>query len=199
MKRTARFGFLALISIPIVACSGTVGDDNGGGSFSITVPGEPTQMISELTEEEELAVCEEFRETTIAPADDDFCNSVGAMAGVMMTANENIEGDFKELCEAAVENCEGKSEEEIQEMTALPECTDPTYFGGFEGCEVTVADFQSCVNEVMAQAESFNNSMKDLSCDSDPSSIPNIMEIAQPACMAEINQLCPGAFPGGGS
>ena len=189
--------FLAL-GTSLAACSGTVDGGNGGNTNTITVPGEPTQLLSELTEDEALGLCEEFRETTIAPADDDFCNSVGAMAGVMMAANEDIEGDFKEFCEAAVENCKGKSEEELQEMTALPECTDPTYFSGFEGCEVTVADFQSCVNEVLAQAESFNDSIQGLSCDSDPSSIPNLMETPQPACMAEINQQCPGAFPGGG-
>lgn len=194
MKRLLKFGVLAFVGLG-AAC----GDDDGGDGANQLDTGLPAnQPLGELTPAQFTDACNSV-EASIQTrfSDDRLTRFACEFIGAALSADSASCRDFADDCVA-----NPPAELDASMMGDITEAVDLgcTEGSSFEGCELTVADFESCVNDALAQVD---QGFSELGCvnaasitlQTDPSTLMGALDV-QPQSCARIATQCPGtSFP----
>ncbi len=173
MKRLSAIILSIALSLPFVACGVA-----GGSSNAVTVPGDPGQLMSELSDDDLHAVCEQYKAGLLsAAAKMDFC---GAQALAMSSAGA---GD----CDQIYQDCQ-EEPVDVDDM----DCDEAA--ASLQDCSATAGEFESCINQMIASMNSTANEINAIDCSSDPSALESLdnLEDGQPACLDDLEAKCPG-------
>lgn len=194
--------YLALVmSVGLAAsCGGESdgGEDPGpatGGQLDTGLPDETP--LSEITPAQYASACEELRE--------DVSNRLGrdkAVRGACEVLG-GVSEDTPSECEASADTCVQQAENGTHPLFTADDL-DFTQFecgdvGELEGCDVSIAEFEECLNDRVATIEEL---LADNSCanaDSvdaiDALGLANIGNMASPPSCARVDAECPTAGP----
>jgi hypothetical protein len=148
MKHLIKFGVLAFVGLG-AACGG----DGGGGDNQVDTGLPETQPLSELTPAQVTNACNSVETTLEARFGGDrltrlACELFGAAVS-----------DDPAACRDVADDCIANPPAGLDEtmMGDLSEATDLgcTEGSSFEGCELTIADFESCINDALVQVDQF--------------------------------------------
>lgn len=170
---------LTLLSTPVLALAVGCGGDV---TYKSGVDGSKT--AAELSDADVQAICTAAKETGEKFAEnnkDALCNLTGGVAGALAGALGG--GDPVAACEMAVSDC--KSKAFVPEET---ECNPR-----LEGCNVTVAELETCFNDTLAATEKVMDTLAALTCTelTSQNSSNALDQYVEPASCVAIEQKCP--------
>jgi hypothetical protein len=193
-------GLALVLGFGLVGVLGCGGSDDDSGLVSL--PGDKTRKISEVTEAEMLEGCQSFQAAILdSMSDDTLCR----MAAVMATVDYGIEdeeggavtGDDPQVsCESVYQMCKANPQM-VQSMKG--EWDDEFDCGDDmdvpENCDATVAEVEACIN---SQVTLMRDAFKKASCsnaDALLKAMDDFEEANTAACKA-LEVKCPGFFSG---
>lgn len=167
--------FFAPVLAATVGCS-------SGTSFSSGVDG--SKKASELSEADVKAICDAAKKTAEDFAknnEEALCNFSGGLAGVLASAGGG--GDPVALCEAAVTECKN-----APFTTDTDDCNPKV-----DGCDVTVAEIETCFNDSLEVTEKAFDAFAGKSCSelTSGSTFETAGNIEEPASCKAIDEKCP--------
>tara|TARA_B100000029_G_scaffold312189_1_gene304700 strand:+ start:2088 stop:2630 length:543 start_codon:yes stop_codon:yes gene_type:complete len=166
----------ALVPFLFFACGG------GGGGGAVNIAAEDDTTLGELDQSDLDAVCDQLdaeSEHLGNRYEDEFC-TVAALAMSMLGGEE--------MCDQVMAACgsgfgdPGEEEED--------ECFDATALGG---CDVTVLEFETCLNEYLDVTEDMLKAVRkdNPDCGEATEALLSYEEYTAP-CKEELEQRCPG-------
>jgi hypothetical protein len=123
-----------LNQILVVATAGVLGAC--GAERAIELPVESSKQLKSLTENERQAICQEVTQV-----------SQEILTPERVCRFGYLKEDQKQECDVQYNKC--LSEGEGENSSKFDSCS-PTLWQHFEKCEITVADFESCLNEELS-------------------------------------------------
>jgi hypothetical protein len=202
MKHIRRLALVLSVGLAASCGGDSDGDDDpgpgGGGQLDTGLP--DATPLSDLTPAQYASACEELRSDVsnrLGPEESvrGACEVLGAAA--TNTASE---------CDANADTCVEQTEDGTHPLLTpgVRESLDFTQFdcgdaGELEGCDVTIAEFEQCLNDRMAVVERL---LTDNSCANaasvdpvDALGLANIDNLESPPSCARMDAECPTAGP----
>lgn len=180
---TKMWTLCVLLSAVMLAALGC--DDDEGGSLSSGI--NSSKQLDELTEAEELKMCEEYAsEVNSLFTKEKICKLIAVELGKSM-------GNNTQMCESTYDSCMSDQMQEVfnQLLDDLKiDCSADDYDDGYDDgeeaeCNATVGEAEKCANDLIAAAKA---ALNEISCDN----LTSFEEPEEPASCEIVDQKCPG-------
>jgi hypothetical protein len=167
------FGLVAVAAFGLGACG-----DGGDGGGSSGVP--DSTKVTELTESEKTALCEEFADR-FKPVSEDLKIPSCSIDGIIA----EMSGDGATTCEEARDACLAQEDDgEAQDCSMNEEIP--------ENCDITVGEYRDCIDAYAGQVK---NLASQITCDSDLQDLQNFEPPETPAACMTVQTKCPELAP----
>lgn len=166
------FGLLAVVALGLNACG-----DGGDGGGSSGVP--DSTNVTELTESQKTALCEEFADR-FKPISENLKAPSCAIEGIIAEMSGG-----GETCEDARDACLAKEDDGEAEDCSMQEDIP-------EDCDITVGEYRDCLDAYAGQVKDL---AADITCDSDLQDLQGVEAPETPAACKTVQTKCPELAP----